>query len=69
MNQVYKVRHGGLMRCCLATLWKTMDEAQEPPKEGDKLRCDWCRDNFMIFKDGAWEWEGYEAATRREKWK
>jgi len=52
------VRHGGLMRCCLASLKHHIDTAREPPQEGDRLMCAYC-DNIgggMVFKHGAWEW-------------
>lgn len=53
----YKVFHGGLMRCCLATLDEHMQAAEEPPKEGDVLPCKYHPDdNSMIFTDGAWRW-------------
>lgn len=56
----YLVRPGGLMRCCIVTLEGYMEEATTPPKEGDKLHCEWCRDGEMIFRDGAWEWNRKE---------
>jgi len=57
MKETYGVRHGGLMRCCLASLAAAMVEAVKPPKEGDKLKCKYCKDEYgMVFRDGAWEW-------------
>lgn len=53
----YAVRHGGLMRCCLASLGAAMVAATEPPKEGDTMHCKYHTDNGgMIFRNGAWEW-------------
>ncbi len=53
MKETYRVRHGGLMRCCL----DAMVAVVEPPKEGDSLRCSYCHDESgMIFRDGAWQW-------------
>lgn len=56
MSVEYTVHHGGLMRCCLATLNKAMLAATEPPKEGDKLQCEYHDGYGMIFRNGAWEW-------------
>lgn len=57
MKGIYRVRHGGLMRCCLQSLDDAMVEAIEPPKEGDTLRCKWCKDeDGMVFHAGAWQW-------------
>ena len=54
----YRVRPGGLMRCCLLTLSEAMDAAETPPKEGDMLECAYHSDAAtMIFVDGAWEWK------------
>jgi len=53
----YQIRIGGLMRCCTHTIDEAMQEAKDPPKEGDLLRCQYCRDESgMRFHDGAWEW-------------
>ena len=52
----YKLRPGGLMRCCTQTLADVMEVATEQPKEGDVLRCNYCKRDNMIFRDGAWEW-------------
>ncbi len=61
MNESYKVHHGGLMRCCLQSLDEAMVEATAPPKQGDTVRCKYCRDTYgMIFHDGAWRWAAPE---------
>ncbi len=57
----YLVRHGGLMRCCLASIDEEMQrriDDEEGPKEGDTLACKYCKaeNGGMIFRDGAWEW-------------
>jgi hypothetical protein len=52
----YKVYHGGLLRCCLASLDEAMAKATEPPKDGDRIKCQY-HDNWMIFRDGAWKWD------------
>jgi hypothetical protein len=57
MEEKYRVKHGGLMRCCLLSLDDAMVEAKEPPKEGDTHSCKYCK-NGMIFRAGAWVWEG-----------
>lgn len=57
MNTPYRLKHGGLMRCCLQTLDDAMVAATEPPKEGDTLRCRGCSDEYgIVFRDGAWQW-------------
>jgi hypothetical protein len=48
-----RVRIGGLMRCCMATLDTTV--IKKAPKEGDTIECRYCSDQ-MVWKDGAWEW-------------
>ena len=55
----YRVKHGGLMRCCLASLDNAMcDPSKNPPKEGDIVACEYEKSNptTMRFRDGAWEW-------------
>lgn len=53
----YRVHHGGLMRCCLASLDEAMAARTEPPAEGETLHCKYHDDNGgMIFRNGAWEW-------------
>lgn len=54
----YKVRTGGLMRCCLATLEERMPTCADDPVEGEKLVCRYCSGN-MVFRDGAWEWDRF----------
>lgn len=52
----YKLRIGGLLRCCTQSLADAMAEATEEPKEGDHVDCKWCKGEGMRFRDGAWEW-------------
>jgi hypothetical protein len=52
----YKVRHGGLMRCCLATLQDRMATCAPDPKEDEAIKCSHCN-NFMVFRNDAWEWD------------
>lgn len=51
-----RVRHGGLMRCCLATL----AESIEPSHVGSTLSCKYEDDpnnqNMIVADDGVWEW-------------
>ena len=49
----HRLRPGGVMRCCIATLEKRM--ASGPPHEGELLPCDHCSSG-LIYRDGAWEW-------------
>lgn len=61
MADTYKFKHGGLMRCCLASLDDEMlrrQQASEPlMNEGDTLKCKYCNDEYgMVCKDGYWQW-------------
>jgi hypothetical protein len=56
VKEKYRVRQGGLMRCCLLSLDDAMVVAPEPPNPGDRLKCKWCP-SHMIFRDGAWQWD------------
>lgn len=61
MSVKVKVRLGGLMRCCLATLDEAMLATDTVPKEGDRLACkyhDKGDGDTMVFHDNAWEWVG-----------
>lgn len=61
MKEKYQVFHGGLMRCCLATLDEAMVAAEVPPKDGDKLQCKYHDGYGMIFSGGAWRWNKPES--------
>ena len=50
----YRTRIGGLVRCCIQSLWDT--EFEQAPKDGDTVKCNYCPEK-MIFHDGAWEWD------------
>lgn len=54
--EFYRLRIGGVLRCCAETLNETVFES--PPKEGDTLHCKYHTDEIssLIFRDGAWEW-------------
>lgn len=59
MIQTYRVRIGGLLRCCLLSLDEAMEQAEgDSPSEGDILKCHYCKspDGGMIFTKDAWEW-------------
>ena len=57
MTRFYKVRHGGLMRCCLQSLDDHMLTLDKLPEEGATFRCTYCQDaSGMAFRAGAWEW-------------
>lgn len=55
----YRVFHGGLMRCCLATLEERMATCAPDPVEGEVLPCKYCSSS-MIFGGGAWRWNYLE---------
>jgi hypothetical protein len=66
MTEAYRVKHGGLMRCCLATLDDAMVAAVRPPTEGDTLRCAYCKDEYgMVFTNGAWQWNAPSVLPKR----
>lgn len=50
------LRHGGLMRCCIATV----AESTEPSEVGTVLSCKYESDpdnqNMIVAPDGVWEW-------------
>lgn len=50
-----RVRIGGLMRCCIATLLE-LPECLDPV-EGAEVSCKYCSAGRMIFRDSAWEWK------------
>jgi hypothetical protein len=53
----YVIHHGGLMRCCLATLDEAMEAAEVEPQEGEVLKCKHHPyDEGMIYLRGAWRW-------------
>ena len=57
-GEAYNVYHGGLLRCCLASLDEFLFETTEPTKEGDTHECKYChsRDGNMIYQGGGWRW-------------
>ena len=55
----YRIRQGGLMRCCIASVQEYMEETRTTPEEGTIIHCRYEKsaDNGrMIFREGAWEW-------------
>lgn len=58
-SQQYQVRHGGLMRCCLATLDNLAVSGELPTDIGATLSCQYhaVREPDMILcADGVWAW-------------
>lgn len=57
----YRVRQGGLMRCCLLTLDDAMAELIKiylpQPAIGERVSCGYCSDWMIRADDGAWEWD------------
>jgi hypothetical protein len=62
----YRVRHGGLMRCCLATLQDRMATCAPDPVEDEVIKCAQCA-NWMVFHDRAWEWDNQRSRQEWEK--
>ena len=59
MSVKCKVRIGGLMRCCLASLDDYLDNSDTYPSEGDLLACAYHPEKpVMIFRADVWEWIG-----------
>jgi hypothetical protein len=56
-HPIYRVRHGGLMRCCLATLEERMATCAPDPVVGEQLKCKYCNNWMRFGEDGAWEWD------------
>jgi hypothetical protein len=56
-----KIRIGGLMRCCIATIDILYDENPGMAvTEGQTLQCRYAPENpdhRIRFRDGAWEWD------------
>lgn len=62
-NRLYRVKTGGLMRCCLASLDEYMDSLAPniEPLEGTTIGCRYHKDPNkaeMILQAGAWRWVG-----------
>ena len=54
-----RIRHGGLMRCCIASIYE-YEGPQEPGKTviGCKYHADKDKPMARLADDGVWEWEG-----------
>ncbi len=53
----YRIRHGGLLRCCLESLGRQLSESELEPAVGTVLTCEYCHKPTLIRAvDGAWEW-------------
>lgn len=52
-NRDYRVRPGGLMQCCLASLDEAMADVTSVMEDAS-LTCKYCG-GAMRFKDGAWQ--------------
>lgn len=63
MTKNYYVHHGGLMRCCLASLHEIMEKRADAPTDGEALACQYCG-NGMVFRNGAFEWSGADCPWR-----
>lgn len=59
------IRHGGLMRCCLATVEEEAETRQVAPTEGETLDCKYeaAGNQNLIFRDGYWEWNRLRPTT------
>lgn len=49
-----RVRMGGLLRCCIATVAEMESETQP----GDRAACTYCKESTLrVADDGVWEWD------------
>ena len=51
------VNTGGLLRCCIETIDNSRMRNVLPLSEGDRLRCDYHAEHYMVLKDGVWQWD------------
>ncbi len=57
MKTPYRVRHGGLLRCCLESLDNQLVAAETEPDKGTVLTCEFChKPTLLRAPDGTWEW-------------
>ena len=62
----HRLREGGVLRCCEATLVQRAKNGG-PPTEGEVLPCNFgCNDGGLVYRDGAWEWIDTLAKPPRE---
>jgi hypothetical protein len=56
-----RIRHGGLMRCCLMSIHNRVSSAYDGEgydlRVGDRVSCEWCSSGAVIAPDGVWEWD------------
>lgn len=52
MSTRFKVRYGGLMRCCI----KSLDDYEGDEAVGTVLHCKYCMSGMVVAPDGVWEW-------------
>lgn len=53
----YRLRQGGLMRCCIGTLDEMMETAEVEPPIGTVVPCNNCSSGVRRAADGTWEWD------------
>ena len=59
-----RVRIGGLLRCCIATI----DGIEEETVPGDVHECQYCHQpTLRVADDGIWEWNMPPATAERLK--
>ncbi len=67
MTERYRIRHGGLLRCCTESLDNQLVIAETEPPIGTVLMCEYCNKPTLIRStDGAWEWN-QEPGTEERK--
>lgn len=56
-GHTYRLRQGGLLRCCILTLDTFLDSVSVEPAVGTVVVCSACRDRVRRAVDGVWEWD------------
>lgn len=63
-NEPFRVRIGGLFRCCMQTLDVKAAEGSLKGEEGERVTCLYCKKETMVFHDGAYQWVGPDAEPK-----
>ena len=57
MTELYRRRHGGLLRCCIQSLDEQLEATETQPPIGTVLICVYCHKPTLVrAPDGVWEW-------------
>lgn len=56
-----RIYQGGLMRCCIQTLYQQSDKGMLPTSFGGQQECLWCQNGMLLTQEGIWEWAGAQS--------